>query len=69
MKLKISQQLKSKCVKMNWGINLEKMQEKIPEYENNETAPTFCNNFWTKSTLADNLFRMTKLRKLADESV
>jgi len=54
---------------MNWGINLEKMQEKIPEYENNETAPTFCNNFWTKSTLADNLFRMTKLRKLADESV
>jgi len=30
------------------GINFEKVTEKIPEYENNETAPTFCNNYWSR---------------------
>lgn len=54
---------------MNKGINMEKIQEKIPEYENNETAPNFCNNFWTKTTQEDTFYWLTHLWKLADQSV
>lgn len=64
MKFKVNQNLKAKCVEMNKGINMEKVQEKIPEYENNETAPNFCNNFWTKPTVIDPFFRMKRLKKL-----
>lgn len=28
---------------------MENVLDKIPEYENNETAPNFCNHYWNTS--------------------
>lgn len=33
-------------------LNLDNTFTKIPEYENNETAPNFCNHFWSSADKA-----------------
>jgi hypothetical protein len=38
---------KSTSLKRHCNQNMENIKEMIPEYENNETAPSFCNQTWT----------------------
>jgi len=41
MNLRTGKEISNQMRNLNKGKNIENVSEKMPEYENNETAPTF----------------------------